>query len=161
VSGAREELRGRVKSLEVRLLGAISLVLERRRSSLDRLAMNRAFNVAPNRLREFLQLFDEATFRLTQATAQHVGRVGHRCAAAAERLRRVDLGRVIERKRDLLGRETEALEAALGLQLERKRGRLEVEAGRLNALSPLAILERGYAICRDTEGRILREASAL
>jgi exodeoxyribonuclease VII large subunit len=31
----------------------------------------------------------------------------------------------------------------------------------MHALSPLAILERGYAICRDAEGRILKEAAAV
>jgi exodeoxyribonuclease VII large subunit len=36
-----------------------------------------------------------------------------------------------------------------------------VAAGRLDALSPLAILARGYAICRDAHGVVVRCAGNL
>ena len=42
---------------------------------------------------------------------------------------------------------------------ERRRARLELAAGRLNALSPLATLARGYAIARDGSGRALSSAA--
>lgn len=38
---------------------------------------------------------------------------------------------------------------------ERRRARLQALAGRLNALSPLATLERGYAVARSPDGRTL------
>ncbi|MGA9836872.1 MAG: exodeoxyribonuclease VII large subunit, partial [Gemmatimonadaceae bacterium] len=39
--------------------------------------------------------------------------------------------------------------------VERRRARLGALAGRLDALSPLATLERGYAVARDDEGHVL------
>ncbi len=39
--------------------------------------------------------------------------------------------------------------------VERRRARVQLLAGRLDALSPLATLERGYAVARDDAGRVL------
>jgi exodeoxyribonuclease VII large subunit len=36
-----------------------------------------------------------------------------------------------------------------------RRARLEASAGRLEALSPLAVLARGYAVARTPDGRLL------
>src|SRR5690606_18524668 len=48
---------------------------------------------------------------------------------------------------------------ALGHQLRVHRARLEAAAGKLNALSPLDTLARGYAICqRERDGAVLRRA---
>jgi exodeoxyribonuclease VII large subunit len=41
------------------------------------------------------------------------------------------------------------------------RARVELGAGRLHALSPLAILERGYSICRDARGLIVRDVAGV
>ena len=41
--------------------------------------------------------------------------------------------------------------------LDRRRRDLAVLAGRLHALSPLGVLERGYSVARTTDGRVLRK----
>jgi len=51
----------------------------------------------------------------------------------------------------------EALQAALGHGLELWRERIEGASARLNALSPLAVLDRGYAVVRhEKTGKIVR-----
>jgi exodeoxyribonuclease VII large subunit len=53
-----------------------------------------------------------------------------------------------------------AASAAIRARLDRSRARLAATAARLDALSPLAVLGRGYALVRRTEdGRIVRAAS--
>ena len=52
------------------------------------------------------------------------------------------------------------LERALGDRLQEARGVLAEQAGRLNALSPLGVLRRGYALALDGRGRVLRAAEA-
>ena len=47
-----------------------------------------------------------------------------------------------------------------GEVLSRARGRMQHAAARLNDLSPLATLARGYALARDAEGRTLTSAAA-
>jgi exodeoxyribonuclease VII large subunit len=53
------------------------------------------------------------------------------------------------------------LRAAAAARTRDGRHRLERLAGRLGALSPLAVLSRGYAVCTDGSGTILREARAV
>ncbi|MEO8334033.1 MAG: exodeoxyribonuclease VII large subunit [bacterium] len=48
-----------------------------------------------------------------------------------------------------------SIAAATTQHLQSRGSRLSALAGRLNALSPLATLERGYAIARDADGRTL------
>lgn len=48
---------------------------------------------------------------------------------------------------------------ALEKQLEEAKGRLGLAAASLDALSPLAVLQRGYAIAQTEDGKLLRDAS--
>src|SRR5207302_1987985 len=61
-------------------------------------------------------------------------------------------GRVAER----LDRTFDRLTGTVERRLERHRHELSGLAGRLDALSPLKILERGYALARDEQGRVLK-----
>jgi exodeoxyribonuclease VII large subunit len=53
------------------------------------------------------------------------------------------------------------MERALSVLVERRRGALTAGAGRLHALSPLAVLERGYSLARSPEGKVLRRVEEL
>ncbi len=50
------------------------------------------------------------------------------------------------------------LDALARRGVERRRARLQTLAGRLEALSPLATLQRGYAVARDAAGHVLASA---
>jgi exodeoxyribonuclease VII large subunit len=54
-----------------------------------------------------------------------------------------------------LHRAGRALAALSTRGMERRRARVQTLAGRLDALSPLATLERGYAVARDQSGQVL------
>jgi exodeoxyribonuclease VII large subunit len=45
------------------------------------------------------------------------------------------------------------------LKLQEGRERLALAAASLDALSPLGVLQRGYAIAQDASGRLLRDAA--
>ncbi len=57
-----------------------------------------------------------------------------------------------------LGRQAQRLSAAAQRQLERRRQRLSAATQTLQALSPRNILGRGYAIVRNAEGEIVKNA---
>lgn len=72
------------------------------------------------------------------------------------------MGAAVRRRVDVARGETdqlrEALGEAIGLTLRRRAERLDAVSGRLDALSPLAALRRGYAVPLGEDGRILRSA---
>ncbi len=57
-----------------------------------------------------------------------------------------------------LARASDRLSAVIGQQLERRGARLAELGAQLDALSPLRVLERGYAVARDRAGRVLSRA---
>jgi exodeoxyribonuclease VII large subunit len=50
---------------------------------------------------------------------------------------------------------------AIRQRLERARSRLAVAAGKLEMLSPLSVLGRGYAIVKDEQGRLVARAAGV
>ncbi|MFH1574545.1 MAG: exodeoxyribonuclease VII large subunit, partial [Acidobacteriota bacterium] len=159
VSGAREDLVSTVRSLSRRALQAFRLGLEQSRARLQRLAGRPAFLVAPNKIRELQQRFDEAAFRMEDSLGRFLSGQRHRAEVIHTRLVRADLRRSVGICRQVLARRRQELLAGLLLSAHRRKARVELAMGRLHALSPLAILDRGYAICRDARGEILKSAS--
>jgi exodeoxyribonuclease VII large subunit len=70
------------------------------------------------------------------------------------------LGYRIDRGRADVERLRVSMASVAARTTERRRARIEAIAGRLNALSPLATLARGYAVARDADGRVLASATA-
>jgi exodeoxyribonuclease VII large subunit len=66
--------------------------------------------------------------------------------------------RIARSRRDLEGRD-ERLASAVRRHVATARRRFEVLAGKLQALSPLAVLARGYAIARRPQGPVVMRAS--
>jgi exodeoxyribonuclease VII large subunit len=82
---------------------------------------------------ELLAALDRMAGALTRALAAPTRHAGERLERVGDRLTSV----------------TERM-------MERGSARLAAGAARLNALSPLRVLERGYAVARDMDGRVLR-----
>jgi exodeoxyribonuclease VII large subunit len=64
-------------------------------------------------------------------------------------------------RRETVNNQVSRLQAGARLLLQLVRGRLQTLDSSLQALSPLAVLDRGYAICRDARGSIIKDAAAL
>lgn len=79
-------------------------------------------------------------------------------AALARRLGGA-LYRRTERAGDRLGRTGDRLVGAMERRLARGGAQLAALSGRLDALSPLRVLARGFAVARDSTGRVLRRAA--
>jgi exodeoxyribonuclease VII large subunit len=95
--------------------------------------------------------------------------VGERNRATAERLKRLALhlersapARRLEQLRERVKGAHGRLASCVGTALERHRGLLGRSAGRLESLSPLAVLDRGYALVwREVGGELVRDAKDL
>ena len=64
----------------------------------------------------------------------------------------------IDRRQFRLANAQLALSGSIDDQLNRRRNRLTLLTNQLNALSPLAILERGFALVSNEEGSVLRSS---
>jgi exodeoxyribonuclease VII large subunit len=161
VSGAREDLRINVTSLAGRLYQATRRCIEQRRLRLERLASNRAFTIAPNKIRDLQQRFDEGTLRMTQAMQRFCVSIRHRERMLTMRLSTVDLSRSIHDKKDILKRQYQGLVSSIRARMQSDRARLGVASGKIDALSPLGILQRGFSLCRDSKGLIIKDAAGV
>lgn len=85
--------------------------------------------------------------------ARHVANLGNRLAHGLTRRTRV-LSERLERASDRIGR-------SLVDRLSERRRRMERLAAALDALSPLAVLGRGYAVARTGDGRVVRRRAQL
>jgi exodeoxyribonuclease VII large subunit len=83
----------------------------------------------------------------------HVAHLGARLARGLSS--RVELGE------QRLARSWDRLGHAMRRRLERHQHALAAASGRLDALSPLKILGRGYALAKDAQGRVLRRVAQL
>jgi exodeoxyribonuclease VII large subunit len=113
--------------------------------------------VVPSRL-ELQAAVDGLRLRLVQVTRRLVERKRLRLKALADRpvLQRPQ-GRLLQDRQrldDLVRR----LGFAGGRRIERSRQRLAGLAGRLDALSPLSVLARGYSITRSEAGAVLKDS---
>lgn len=151
------ELAGRVRGMTARLQGAIRRIARSARTRLDHLAHRLARSHPTALLRQRAQRLDELEVRRQRGIARRIERDRQRLGRATGRLR---LLAPANRLALAQGRVTDArrrLKAATQAGLARGRAGLANAAARLDALSPLATLDRGYAIVRRSDdGRVVR-----
>jgi exodeoxyribonuclease VII large subunit len=113
--------------------------------------------VADQRLR-----LDDFSFRLATSMQQGLGRRCERLGLKRESLFLLNPGKRVADFSRRLSQVYRGLAVSGRAALRLHRQRVEVIAGRLQTLSPLAVLERGYGIVRVLPSReIIREASRL
>ena len=128
------------------------------RQQLTGLAQHGAFGRMMDLIRRRQQRVDDLTNRLAHAERDRLEGQRRRFEALAGAVRHYDLRLVLAG----VGKELNARVAAMGaaarkLLLER-RSRLERLASQMEALSPVAILKRGYALVFDAEGKLVKDA---
>jgi exodeoxyribonuclease VII large subunit len=175
---AKADLLARLAALDKHLAAALERRLARARARVTGVAVARVFAAEQGRLRRHAQRVDELSARSRRALAlrlerAHAGlrRAGERLETfrlerqLAERRRRVAdvstrLGLAARARRDACRARLDALARRLTRaaerDLERPRARLREALGRLDSLSPVRVLARGYALVFGPGERLLR-----
>lgn len=159
ITEAQHKVAERVAEWTHRLDRAARFQLLQARQRLTRLPSSRAEYRVSTLLMRLQQRLDDLAQRaesaLTRATRQHQRRVQELGAAVM----RHDPRQLLAQARQRLTLNTTHLHLALQHQLTSERSRLTALDARLQALSPLAVLDRGYALVLDAEGGVVRSAA--
>lgn len=113
------------------------------------------------RLQDRAQRLDELESRLQRALRQHLGLRRARWSALQARLLATRPQLRINQARSECLRLQTRLQQATVLQLRSRRDRLDQIEALLASFNPQAVLQRGYAIARDADGRVLMDADAV
>ena len=121
--------------------------------------VDRATTVLHRRIGRFSQRVDELEYALRDRLRNALLRRGTALSGLEQRLRRMDLRlRFAAAHRRLAFAHAEAIQA-MRFRLTAARGRFEPLNAQLAQLSPLRVLDRGYAIVLDERGEILKDAA--
>jgi exodeoxyribonuclease VII large subunit len=101
------------------------------------------------------QRLDDAEARLKGLATRLLAEPRHRLAQLGTRIEARQPGRKLGEERRALDQAALRLRSAGRHLLDRPRATLETAAARLAPLSPFAPLERGYAMARDSQGRLV------
>jgi exodeoxyribonuclease VII large subunit len=156
---SRLEVEEQLEGLHRRLEKATRYHLLMARQNLTELARHGAFARMMDLIHRREQRLDDLVNRLAHGQRDIFEKQRRRFEALSAAVRHYDVRRVLAgMKKDLDARTTATVSAVRNLLLER-RVRVERMITALSALSPLAILERGYALVFDASGTLLKDAA--
>ncbi|HZQ24532.1 MAG TPA: exodeoxyribonuclease VII large subunit [Terriglobales bacterium] len=156
---SRQQIEEQAFALHDRLQRAMRYRLLMGRQALTELAQHGAFARIMDLINQRQQKLDDIMFRMERAQRLIVERHRRRWQTAAAAVRHYDMRRVLAGIRQQLDAEAGKLAAAARNSLLARRGHWERLGSQLEALSPLAILERGYALVFDSSGRLVKDAT--
>jgi exodeoxyribonuclease VII large subunit len=112
--------------------------------------------------RDAAQRVDDRQGGLFDALERRIAAARHRVAILAERMSPRRLTERIASRRDALAGRLRLLQGAAGSVVQRRRQTLLAASSGLDALSPLAVLGRGYAICfAAPAGAVVKDAASV
>lgn len=152
----------RIERLAARLQGAVDADVQRRRARVHALASGRGLAGVQTRLAMRGRHAAELDHQLRTAMTAALALDTRRWTTLRQRLEQRDLTRRLSLIRTRLSAADAKLGAAVQRAQHRSNSALRVLTGRLDSLSPLAVLARGYAVCW-TEDRtsIVRDAAGV
>ena len=161
VIGSKQRIQERVLSLEARLSRAVRYRLLMLRGRLNELARHAALVRISDHLNRRQQRLDELSYRMaTNATGRLQG-FRRRLENAQACLRAHDLRRLLTVSNRQLESHQLRLGAAMRHLVAANASRLQRIQASLDALSPLRILDRGYALVFDADGRVVKDSLQL
>jgi exodeoxyribonuclease VII large subunit len=156
---SRQEIEAQAEDIYRRLERALRYRLLMARQDLTERAQHGAFARMMDGIHRRQQKLDEQRFRLEKAERQLLERCHRRCENVAASVRHYDARRRLAAIRQRLEAQVTNLTAATNKRLLGGRSALDRQTASLEALSPVAILNRGYALVFDAKGELVKNAA--
>jgi exodeoxyribonuclease VII large subunit len=158
---SRQEIEAQAEDIYRRLDRAIRYRLLMARQELSERTQHGAFARMMDGINRRQQRLDEASFRLERAERQFVERCHRRWEIASASVRHYDARQRLAAIRQHLDSQTASLVSAAHARFRAGRSELDRRVAALEALSPIAILNRGYALVFDANGQLVKDAERL
>jgi exodeoxyribonuclease VII large subunit len=158
---SKHRLNEHLAHLQQRLDRATRYRLLMARNHLQGLAQHGAFARIQDVLARRAQRLDEMAYRLAANYRAVLHENHRRLDIAASRVSHFDFRRSLAVVRGRLNAGMDAVTHAFGSRLAEKRAQTERLTAQLEALSPVKILERGYALVFDSSGKLVKNAAQL
>jgi exodeoxyribonuclease VII large subunit len=155
---SRQEIEETAAALHDRLARAMRYRLLMGRQALTELAQHGAFARMMDLIHQRQQRLDDLTHRMELAQRQLIEQMRRRWELISATVRHYDLRLILGGVRRELESTTASLVAVMRNVLLQHKVRGERLDTALHALSPLAILDRGYALVFDAQGNLLKDA---
>jgi exodeoxyribonuclease VII large subunit len=158
---SRQEIEGQAEDLYRRLDRAIRYRLLMARQELSLRTQQGAFARMMDGINRRQQRLDDASFRLERAQRQLSERCRRRWEIVSASIRHYDARQRLGAIRQRLEADSLSLATATRARLLAGRAVLDRRVAALEALSPVAILNRGYALVFDANGQLIKDAALL
>jgi exodeoxyribonuclease VII large subunit len=155
---SRQGVEDQAAGLQERLERALRYRLLMGRQALTELAQHGAFGGIMGAIRQRQQKLDDLTYRMERGERRLLDQMRRRWETVAAAVRHFDLASILASMRVGLGARVAALAGVMRNVLLLQRTRVERLTTGLESLSPLAVLERGYALVFDAAGKLLKDA---
>jgi exodeoxyribonuclease VII large subunit len=161
VAAREDELAAYIQGLTRDLLQLLRSSFATARLRVQGAAMSTAFDEVRERLHDARTIVDDAAHRLETLMLRRAQAARRRADSVTRRLSPVRLGGRVSAAHARFVVLRAEHNAAMTARLEEGRARLQRAAASLDALSPLAVLQRGYALAEDERGKLLRDAGSV
>jgi exodeoxyribonuclease VII large subunit len=153
---ARDEMAANIAALKEDATKLVRYRLLQFRRRLSELDSRRVFRVVPPTIRAGALRIDNAVYSMETSLRQVIKRDRTLVDTLTARLRESDTRRALAEHRSKFALLTARRDAAQQSILKWSRESLSVASGKLDSMSPLAVLARGYAIAFDGNNRIIK-----
>jgi len=161
VAAHEAELCARLTALTKTLARSMQYRLSGARNQVQELALSSAFDAVAARVRNALTATSRAEYRLQATVRAAVEAAQRRLHAASRNVSVPQLRSTLAASRARFQALNASRDNAMTAQMETAQQRLALAAAALDAMSPLRVLERGYAIAHDSQGQVVRDAKTI
>jgi exodeoxyribonuclease VII large subunit len=158
---SRQEIEEQTEALSLRLTRAMRYRLLIAKQALTEAAQHGAFARMMEGINQRQQRLDDLHYRLEKSERKLIENHRRRWEQVSAAIRHYDARRVLAGMRRDLASHTTAITSAVQTLLLRRRSRIEQIEHQLKALSPVAILERGYALVFDSSGKLVKSSAQI
>ena len=159
ITAAQHRIEERVHQLDNRVRRAIRLHLLEARQRYARLSASAVLRTVTHSINRRGQRVDELSNRLDRAIHRRQRLLAERLRSLTERLTRQQPSLRVAAAHRRLDHANARLDRAATALIAQRRARLATATAHLQALSPLNVLSRGYALVYTADGTLLRSAT--